>query len=237
MTSLVSFSVTTDTEASPPSSRRASITHSPDSASEPAWSWVVLAGSFLCLSVLDGISYTFGMLLGPLMEALQCGRSSVSAAGSLQVDEGHENESKFYFIFSLEVAVYSITGVLAARLVTRYGARAVCVTGALVSASGLILASYSSSLAALLLTYSLVTGLGFGETLHYHQCVTMPCPLPRPDVHPCCGGGGGALPQAAVPGHGDLRVRHRGGHLPPGPGRALLPQQVSVVTLSSLSHL
>lgn len=89
VTSLVSFSVTTDTEISPASSRRSSfITSSPDSSSEPPWSWVVLAGSFLCLSVLDGISYTFGMLLGPLMEALECGRSSVSAAGSLQVMRG-----------------------------------------------------------------------------------------------------------------------------------------------------
>ena len=87
VTSLVSFSVTTDAESSPASSRRSSVitSVSPDSASEPAWSWLVLAGSFLCLSVLDGISYTFGMLLGPLMEALECGRSSVSAAGSLQV--------------------------------------------------------------------------------------------------------------------------------------------------------
>ena len=56
-----------------------------------------------------------------------------------------------------------MTGVLAARLVTRYGSRTVCVAGALVSASGLVLASYSSSLATLLLTYSLLTGLGFGD--------------------------------------------------------------------------
>ena len=125
---------------------------------------MVLAASFLCLSVLDGISYTFGMLLGPLMEALQCGRSSVSAAGSLQV-KGLSQALRCYFSPLLsQVAVYSMTGVLAARLVTRHGARAVCVAGALVSASGLVLASYSSSLATLLLTYSLVTGLGFGET-------------------------------------------------------------------------
>ena len=52
---------------------------------EKLWSWLVLLGSFTCLAVLDGISYTFGLLLSPLMEALQCGRSSVSAAGSLQV--------------------------------------------------------------------------------------------------------------------------------------------------------
>ena len=37
------------------------------SQSEPAWSWVVLLGSFICLCVLDGISYTFGMLLGKLL--------------------------------------------------------------------------------------------------------------------------------------------------------------------------
>ena len=80
-------------------------------------------------------------------------------------EDCHNQACQVLFLFTLEVAVYSITGVLAARLVTRYGARAVCVAGALVSASGLVLASYSSSLAILLLTYSLVTGLGFGETL------------------------------------------------------------------------
>ena len=37
------------------------------SQSEPAWSWVVLLGSFICLCVLDGISYTFGMLLGKIL--------------------------------------------------------------------------------------------------------------------------------------------------------------------------
>ena len=46
-------------------------------------------------------SYTFGLLLPPLMAALGLGRSSLSAVGSLQV------------------AVYSVTGVAAARLVTR----------------------------------------------------------------------------------------------------------------------
>ena len=50
------------------------------------WGWVVVAASFFCLCVLDGISYTFGMFLAPLMEDMECGRSGVSAAGSLQVD-------------------------------------------------------------------------------------------------------------------------------------------------------
>ena len=79
-------------------------------------------------------------------------------------EECHTRSGLFLSSLFSQVAVYSITGVLAARLVTTHGARAVCVAGALVSASGLVLASYSSSLATLLLTYSLVTGLGFGET-------------------------------------------------------------------------
>ena len=109
-------------------------------------------------------SYTFGLLLPPLMAALSLGRTSLSAVGSLQV------------------AVYSVTGVAAARLVTRcrtavcchhskaelvsrFGTRPVCVAGAVVAASGLLAASFSSSLAWLLATYSCVTGVGFGQ---YH---------------------------------------------------------------------
>ena len=49
------------------------------------WGWVVVAASFFCLCVLDGISYTFGMFLSPLMEDMECGRGGVSAAGSFQV--------------------------------------------------------------------------------------------------------------------------------------------------------
>ena len=49
------------------------------------WGWVVVAASFFCLCVLDGVSYTFGMFLAPLMEDMECGRGGVSAAGSFQV--------------------------------------------------------------------------------------------------------------------------------------------------------
>merc|ERR1719315_691527 len=49
------------------------------------WGWVVVAASFLCLCVLDGISYTFGIFLAPLMEDMDCGRGGTSAAGSFQI--------------------------------------------------------------------------------------------------------------------------------------------------------
>ena len=50
-----------------------------------------------------------------------------------------------------------------AELLSRFGTRPVCVAGAVVAASGLLAASFSSSLAWLLATYSCVTGVGFGQ--------------------------------------------------------------------------
>ena len=32
------------------------------------WGWVVVAASFICLCVLDGAAYTFGIFLDPLIE-------------------------------------------------------------------------------------------------------------------------------------------------------------------------
>ena len=58
--------------------------------------------------------------------------------------------------------MYLASGPVVASLVTRHGARLVCVTGSLVSALGLLTASYTRSVTQLLVTYSLVTGLGFG---------------------------------------------------------------------------
>jgi len=108
------------------------------------WGWVVVAASFFCLCVLDGISYTFGMFLAPLMEEMECGRSGVSAAGSFQI------------------AVYSLTSLVTARLVPRYGPRPICIIGALIASVGLIVSSFSHSMVSLIASYSFITGVGFG---------------------------------------------------------------------------
>jgi len=108
------------------------------------WGWVVVAASFLCLSVLDGISYTFGMFLAPLMKDMECGRGGVSTAGSCQI------------------AVYSLTSIVASRLVTKYGPRPVCILGAFTASIGLVIASFSWNMMSLLISYSGITGIGFG---------------------------------------------------------------------------
>ena len=62
----------------------------------------------------------------------------------------------------MQVGVYSLTSLVSARLVSKYGARPVCIVGALTAASGLIVASFSWNMASLLVSYSFITGVGFG---------------------------------------------------------------------------
>ena len=52
---------------------------------EGCWAWLVVFSSFICLSVLDGVSYTFGMFLQPLTDDLGIGLGATSMVGSLQV--------------------------------------------------------------------------------------------------------------------------------------------------------
>ena len=40
------------------------------------WGWVVCAASFLCNMILDGIAYSFGVLLGPLTRLIHKGYMS-----------------------------------------------------------------------------------------------------------------------------------------------------------------
>ena len=42
------------------------------------WGWIVVAASFLCNMVLDGIGYSFGILLNPLMKHYGVGKGQMS---------------------------------------------------------------------------------------------------------------------------------------------------------------
>lgn len=109
-----------------------------------SWGWVVVLASFYCIAILDGVGYTTGILLDALLQDLGGGRAEVSLAGSLQV------------------GVYCLSGPIVGKLVAAFGARPVCIAGALLSSIGLFSASFAPSLGLLVLGYSVVTGFGFG---------------------------------------------------------------------------
>ncbi|VDK36265.1 unnamed protein product [Taenia asiatica] len=49
------------------------------------WSWAVLVGSFVCMFCVDGLSFSFGVLLSDLQTSFECTTTKISLASSLIV--------------------------------------------------------------------------------------------------------------------------------------------------------
>ena len=54
-----------------------------DKVEEGCMGWFVVLASFLCNMVIDGIGYSFGVLLQPLKEEFQAGAGAVAFVGSI----------------------------------------------------------------------------------------------------------------------------------------------------------
>ena len=60
-----------------------------------------------------------------------------------------------------KVAVYRLVGPWASQMISTYKRDSVCITGALLATGGLLAASFVNDILLLILSYSIVTGLGF----------------------------------------------------------------------------
>jgi len=109
------------------------------------WAWLVVFGSFMSNVVLDGISFSFGILLIPLIKNFNSTRSVISNGGSLMN------------------AVEGISGPIAGALINKIGARKTCLLGCLISAIGFALSSYSVNVPMLMITFGVMGGYGFGH--------------------------------------------------------------------------
>ena len=92
----------------------------------------------------DGIAYTFGVLLGPLVVAFDSNRGTVSWVGSLLA------------------GVYLMSGPIVGGLVNKFGCRPVCICGSVVACVGLCLSTLSPNVPILMLTYGVIGGFGLG---------------------------------------------------------------------------
>ena len=50
---------------------------------ESCWGWVVVMACFLCNTVIDGLGYSFGVLLSPMQKELNVGIGEVAFVGSI----------------------------------------------------------------------------------------------------------------------------------------------------------
>uniref|UniRef100_A0A0K2UYI8 Major facilitator superfamily (MFS) profile domain-containing protein n=1 Tax=Lepeophtheirus salmonis TaxID=72036 RepID=A0A0K2UYI8_LEPSM len=108
------------------------------------WGWVIVFASFVCNLVLDGICYTFGVLMEPLVNYYDSSRSNISIIGSLLC------------------GMYLTSGPIVGGLVNKYGCRPVCMTGSLIACIGLAASTLSEDIPTMMFTYGIIGGIGLG---------------------------------------------------------------------------
>ncbi|XP_054265591.1 monocarboxylate transporter 12-B-like isoform X1 [Macrosteles quadrilineatus] len=108
------------------------------------WGWAVVLGSSLINLSTRSIEPSFGLLFGDLLKQLE-----VTTTGAA-------------VIMSTLDAVINFSGFFVGPLIKKYSYRKVGFLGAILSATALTATATASSMTHILLTYSLMGGLGFG---------------------------------------------------------------------------
>ena len=133
------------------------------------WGWVVVAASFLCNMVLDGIGYSFGILLEPLMKHYNEGKGMISMV-SIEDYEVFSVLTWLLQVGSILAGVIMLVGPISSVLVGKFGPRKTCIVGAVVSALSIFISTYSVNVYMLMVFYGVLGGLGLG--LMYVPAVT-----------------------------------------------------------------
>lgn len=108
------------------------------------YGWVIVFASFMCNMIVDGIAYTFGVFLGEFVQYFGEGKGKVAWVGSLLS------------------GMYLSAGPVVSALANKYGCRAVCIAGSIISCVAFVLSTFSTSVNMLMLTYGVLGGFGFG---------------------------------------------------------------------------
>ncbi len=109
---------------------------------EPAKAWVIVWASFVCLTVIFGVSYSFAAFFENFAREFSAQRADVS------------------LIFGLCGLVYFVLGALGGILADRWGPRIICMTGMGLIALGLYFTSLAQTLGSIYLSFGLLVGLG-----------------------------------------------------------------------------
>ncbi|XP_044740488.1 uncharacterized protein LOC123301696 isoform X2 [Chrysoperla carnea] len=108
------------------------------------YGWVIVFASFICNMIVDGIAYTFGVFLNEFVVYYGEGKGQVAWVGSLLS------------------GMYLSAGPVVSALTNKFGCRAVCMAGSVISTVAFVLSIFSPTVNMLMLTYGVMGGIGFG---------------------------------------------------------------------------
>ncbi|ELU10706.1 hypothetical protein CAPTEDRAFT_191074 [Capitella teleta] len=108
------------------------------------WGWVVLAASFVCSAVVEGLITLLGILLPDLLSHFGGTRAKTTIAGSLMTGS------------------FLLTGPFVCFVLNKFGCRLTTMLGAVITTLALILSTFAPTLEIFILFYGAMAGLGVG---------------------------------------------------------------------------
>ncbi|RZF40010.1 hypothetical protein LSTR_LSTR002413 [Laodelphax striatellus] len=108
------------------------------------YGWVIVLASFMCNMIVDGIAYTFGVVMSDFVAYYGVGKGTVAWVGSLLS------------------GMYLFAGPVVSALTNKYGCRATCIAGSIIGCVGFVLSIFSPTIEVLMITYGIIGGIGFG---------------------------------------------------------------------------
>lgn len=108
------------------------------------YGWMVVFASLAIQLIIDGIAFSFGLIYTELLNYFE------------------ESKTKTAWIGALFLAVPLMSGPVLSNLVDKYGCRVMTVIGGLIGGIGFVLASISTSVEMLYITFGLISGFGIG---------------------------------------------------------------------------
>lgn len=108
------------------------------------YGWVIVFASFMCNMIVDGIAYTFGIFQPEITSHYDSTLSETAWVGSLLS------------------GMYLSAGPVVSALCNKFGCRAVCISGGIISTFAFVICIFSPSVKWLMWTYGFIGGIGFG---------------------------------------------------------------------------
>lgn len=108
------------------------------------YGWMIVFASLAIQLIIDGIAFSFGLIFTELLNYFE------------------ESKTKTAWIGALFLAVPLMSGPVLSNLVDKYGCRVMTVIGGLIGGIGFVLASISTSVEMLYITFGLIAGFGIG---------------------------------------------------------------------------
>ncbi|CAL8102118.1 unnamed protein product [Calicophoron daubneyi] len=116
----------------------------PPTPPDGGWGWAIVVGSFMCMALIDGVCFSYGIFLSELQGSFGGSKMLMTLAGSLLT------------------GCYFLSGPIVSGLLNRFNARALVIIGGLWSTVAIFASSFARNLLTFTILFGVCGGLGFG---------------------------------------------------------------------------